>query len=190
MGKFVTKREMSKRHISAILGQIRANLLALPFLRAFTTELVQFLAKTSTDPWDKKFLISVEIKLELQNVRNIMEKWTGRPFPKKATRILHSDSSDFAWGGVDSTTGEKVQEYWREKRFLYINQKEMMASISTVRSLAKPHETVELNVDNQVIYYYLSKGGGTEKPLQLPPSTVLPVVDGKKNTLHLRWVPS
>jgi hypothetical protein len=164
LGKFITKTEMSKRQISAILGQIRANLLALPFLRAFTGDLVEFLAKKAQDSWDSKHLISPEIKGELKKVRELLEFWSGRPFPQKATRILHSDSSDLGWGGLDPISGEKIQEYWRDKKDLHINVKEMEAAINTVRSLSKRNETVELNVDNQVIYYYLSKGGGRKTP--------------------------
>ena len=91
-------------------------------------------------------------------------KWTGRPFYQKPTRVLHSDSSDFAWGGLDIHSGEKVQEYWRQRSHLHINQKEMEAAIGTVQSLAKPGETVELNVDNKVLFYYLNKGGEEKIP--------------------------
>ena len=52
--KFVKKTNMSKRQVAAILGQIRANMLALPFLRAFTTLLVNFLAEKGGASWDTK----------------------------------------------------------------------------------------------------------------------------------------
>ena len=146
--------------MSAILGQIRANLLALPFLRAFTSLLTTFLQEKAHDPWDAKHFISQEMKDQIRNVRFLMENWSGRPFPVKATRVLHSDSSTLGWGGLDPRTGEKIQEFWREEKVLHINVKEMEAAINTVRSLAKPGETVQLCVDNQVIYYYLQKGGG------------------------------
>jgi hypothetical protein len=67
-------------------------------------------------------------------------------------------------GGLDITTGKFVQEFWREKSYLHINIKEMIAAINTVRSLSKRGETVSLTVDNQVIYYYLAKGGGSKTP--------------------------
>ena len=35
LGKFVKKTVMSKRQVAAILGQVRSNLVAMPFLRAF-----------------------------------------------------------------------------------------------------------------------------------------------------------
>ena len=69
LGKFVTKTKMSKRQVAAILGQIRANLLALPFLRAFTTYLVNFLAEKSGDSWNSTHKISEEIKEELKEVK-------------------------------------------------------------------------------------------------------------------------
>jgi hypothetical protein len=52
-----------------------------------------------------------------------------------------------------------IIEFWREKSYLHINIKEMIAAINTVRSLSKRGETVSLTVDNQVIYYNLAKGG-------------------------------
>ena len=79
LGKFVTKTEMSKRQVAAILGQVRANLLALPFLRAFTTLLVNFLAEKSGDSWNSKHPVSQEIKSELQEIKSVLEKWGGDP---------------------------------------------------------------------------------------------------------------
>ena len=37
LGKFVKKDHMSKKQVASIEGQVRANLVALPFLRAFTS---------------------------------------------------------------------------------------------------------------------------------------------------------
>ena len=164
LGKFVTKTSMSKRQVAAILGQVRANLLALPFLRAFTTLLVNFLAEKGGASWDSKHHLSQEIKEELKVVKQVMEKWGGRPFVSKPTKILHSDSSDKGWGGINPHTGQFVQEYWREESYLHINVKEMKAAINTVQSLAKPNDKVLLCVDNQVIFYYLQKGGGGKTP--------------------------
>ena len=82
-------------------------------------------------------------------------------------------------GGINPHTGQFVQEYWREESYLHINVKEMKAAINTVQSLAKPNDKVLLCVDNQVIFYYLQKGG-EEKPLQSTPTTILALVDGQK----------
>ena len=62
LGKFVTKSSMTKRQVSAILGQIRSNLIAMPFLRAFTSLLVKFLRDKNQDPWDSRHQISKDIK--------------------------------------------------------------------------------------------------------------------------------
>ena len=157
LGKFVTKSVMSKRQVAATFGQIRANLLAMPFLRAFTSLLVTFLAEKGSCTWESKHQLSVEIKEELRKVKDLLSQWKGRPFITKATKVLHSDSSDRGWGGINPHTGQFVQEFWREKSPLHINVKEMMAAINTVKSLAKPNENVLLCVDNQVIFYYLQK---------------------------------
>ena len=42
LGKFATNDKMSCRKVAAILGQVRSFLAAMPFLRAFTDQLVQF----------------------------------------------------------------------------------------------------------------------------------------------------
>ena len=91
----------------------------------------------------------------------LMQAWKGRVFQgKTAIRELHSDSTQEAWAGVDVTSGQIVQEFWREKHHLHINVKELEAAINTVQSLAKPGENVTLKVDNSVTYWYLTKGGG------------------------------
>lgn len=118
LGKFVIKDFMSKKQMASILGQIRANLLALPFLRAFTSQLVLFLQRTGADPWEKKFPISEDIKSQLREVGTILKSWSGRPFPHEAKKLLHSDSSDLSWGGLDVNSGKMVQEYRREKSAL------------------------------------------------------------------------
>ena len=190
LGKFITKKEMAKRQIAAILGQVRSNLLALPFLRAFTTEMVQLLAQTAQESWDRKFPISAEIKKELKKVGEILDSWSGRNFPQKAGKILFSDSSDWGWGGLNPNTGEQIQEYWREQSHLHINLKEMLAAINTVKSLSKAHENVELNVDNQVIYYYLQKGGGRKNPFNHLLQPFFTWLMEKDISLSVRWVPS
>eukprot|EP00667_Euglena_gracilis_P032154 EG_transcript_48498 len=122
--------------------------MALPFLRAFTDALANFLVENSTAPWDSKHPISQRIKDQLREIKILMDTWGGRPFPQSANRELHSDSSTHAWGGLDIRTGKIVQEFWRENSILHINVKELSAAISTVQSLSKPGETVSLSVDN------------------------------------------
>jgi hypothetical protein len=100
------------------------------------------------------------LKEQVKEMGILIETWKGRNFQGRATvRELHSDSSQEAWAGVDITTGNIVQEYWREKRHLHINVKELEAAINTVKSLAKPGEHVVLKVDNTVTFCYLAKGG-------------------------------
>jgi len=133
----------------------------MPFLRAFTDQLVQFVKQQRTQGWDKKLKIPVELQQQVKELNCIMEQWKGRNFKGKATiRNLHSDSSQHAWAGLDIETKELVQEFWREKSVLHINVKELEAAINTVMSLAKPKEKVSLSVDNSVTFAYLKKGGG------------------------------
>jgi hypothetical protein len=62
-------------------------------------------------------------------------------------------------GGVNPSTGEMVQIFWREKALLHINVKEGEAAINRVQSLPKQGENVQLVVDNTTAYWYLVKGG-------------------------------
>ena len=119
-----------------------------------------------------------------------MAGWSGRPFLASPSRVLHSDSSTHGWGGLDAGTGEMVQEYWREKAVLHINVKELQAAVNTVRSLSKSGETVELRVDNQVTYFYLTKGGGRKCPLNAILRPFFQWCMEKKVTVHVKWVPS
>ena len=73
---------------------------------------------------------------------------------------MAADSSDHAWAGMDLTGGQILQEFWRTQRGLHINVKELLAAMQTVRSLAKPKETVFLLVDNSTSFWYLKKQGG------------------------------
>jgi len=190
LGKFATKDFMAKRQVAAILGQIRANLLALLFLRAFTTKLVNFLAQKSQDPWESKHRLSQDIKEELLQLKDLLKDWSGRPFVEKETRILYSDSSDYAWGGLDLVTGKKVQEYWRSESEQHINLKEMKAAISTVQSLSQPNEDVLFRVDNQVIFHYLRKRGRRKNPFNtlLQPFFLWLLKNNVR--LQVQWVPS
>eukprot|EP00667_Euglena_gracilis_P006679 EG_transcript_6737 len=190
LGKIVKKDYMSKRQLAAIFGQIRCNLMALPFLRAFTDTLANFLVAKSTAPWDSKHPISQEIKAQLREIKTLLDTWGGRPFPQNATRELHSDSSTHAWGGLDIHTGEIVQEFWRKDSILHINVKELSAAISTVKSLSKPGETVSLSVDNQVIYYYLTKGGGRKDPFNKMLRPFFKWCMEHQVNLQVNWVPS
>jgi hypothetical protein len=160
-GKLITHQAMSCRKMAAILGATRSFLMAMPFLRAFTDQLVQFVNQQETIGWDQKVPIPQKLKAQVKEIGDLMTSWKGRNFQGRATvRELHSDSSQEAWAGVDATSGALVQEFWRDKRHLHINVKELEAAINTVQSLAKPGEHITLKVDNSVTFAYLTKGGG------------------------------
>ena len=139
--------------MSAILGSVRSFLMTMPFLRAFTDQLVQFVKQQRYQGWDKKLKIPLELQEQVRELNGIMEKWKGRNFQGKANiRELHSESSQNAWAGIDINSKEIVQEFWREKSVLHINVIELEAAINTALSLAKPRENVSLSVDNSVIF--------------------------------------
>ena len=60
-----------------------------------------------------------------------------------------------------------MQNFWREHSAHHINLKEMVAAISTVKSLATPHTHVKMSVDNTTVYYYMHKAGA-DSPTTMP----------------------
>ena len=121
LGKILTHSEMTTRKMAAILGATRSFLMAMPFLRAFTDQLVQFVNQQEIHGWDQKLKIPLELKEQVREMGSLILEWKGRNFHGKATvRELHSDSSQEAWSGVDKTSGQLVQEFWTEKRHLHM----------------------------------------------------------------------
>ena len=161
LGKLVTRQNMTCRKMAAILGGVRSFLTAMPFLRAFTDHMLAFIQRSKVVGWDKSIKLPSEIVEEVKGLKTWFSKWKGRSFQGKVpVRTLHSDSSDWAWGGKDVKSGAQVMEYWRDKRGLHINVKELWAALNTLKSLSKKGETIHLCVDNSVAFSYLSKGGG------------------------------
>ena len=78
MGKLVTHKMMSTRKMSAILRSVRAFLTAMPFLRAFTDQMVQFVKLQKYQGWDKKLPIPSELQEQVRELNGLMEKWKGR----------------------------------------------------------------------------------------------------------------
>ena len=139
LGKLVTHSVLSCRKMAAILGQVRSFLTAMPFLRAFTGHLVQFVQAQKLRGWDVLAPIPEILKSQILQVKSLLQSWEGRSFGGVApVRTLHSDSSDHAWGGLDVTSGCQIQEFWREAGPLHINVKELRAAVDTVKSLAHP----------------------------------------------------
>ena len=100
LGKILTHSEMSCRKMAAILGATRSFLMAMPFLRAFTDQLVQFVNQQEKIGWDKKAQISPALQQQVKKIGSVMETWKGRTFQgKPPIRELHSDSSQHAWAG-------------------------------------------------------------------------------------------
>lgn len=160
LGKLVTHQHLSARKMAAILGQVRSFLVAMPFLRCFTDTLCTFVREGSRKNWDCSIVIPQDLKEQLLSVKSLLDNYNGRPFPEKHTKTLHSDSSTLGWAGLDLGSGHFVQDFWRDQVHLHINVKELKAAIDTVRSFARPHSVVQLSVDNQVAFYYLTRGGG------------------------------
>ena len=75
LGKLVTAKEMSCRKMAAILGTTRSFLVALPFLRAFTDTLVQFVNLQQIWGWDHRVVIPRSLKDQLGEIKLLLESW-------------------------------------------------------------------------------------------------------------------
>ena len=161
LGKLVTHTGLSPRKMASILGTVRSFLQAMPFLRAFTDSMVQFVSRHRQHGWNATLPIPPALQDQVRSVKGLLANWHGTPMPGRVcTRHLQSDSSQTGWGGLDLLSGRFVQEYWREDQHLHINVKELRAAQDTVRSLARKGDKVSLEVDNTVAFSYLTKQGG------------------------------
>jgi hypothetical protein len=155
-----------------------------------TQELLKFSQLNVEKGWDFLVTIPLELKQEIRDLKQFLQPELGRPFLTKPMHFLHSDSSTWAWGGVDSTEKVFIQEYWREKNVLHINAKELMAAVATIKAFAKPGEVVSLNVDNQVALSYLTKWGGRKEYLNKILQPLFQWCWTNKIQIHAQWVPS
>ena len=74
LGKLLTHSVMSCRKMAAILGATRSFLMAMPFLRAFTDQLVQFVNQQETHGWDLKLVIPTSLKDQVKKMGILMQK--------------------------------------------------------------------------------------------------------------------
>ena len=150
---------MSPRKMSQVLGGVRSFLQAMPFLRAFTDNMLAFIQRCHQG-WDVSHPIPESLKAEVRELKSLLLGWKGRPFSQsQPVRTIHSDSSDWAWAGVDCK-GNLVRDFWRQQSTWHINLKELAASVKAVKSLARQGEHIQLAVDNTVCQSYLTKTGG------------------------------
>jgi hypothetical protein len=190
LGKVLVAQKMTCRKISSIFGQVRSSLMALPFLRVVTDQLMVFSNFNLEKGWDHQIFIPQALKDQIKELKTLLDPELGRPFREKPTRILFSDSSDLAWGGIDQTSGSMVQNFWREKKSWHINLKELEAASSTIMSLASPGDSVLLHVDNTVTLSYLRKQGGKKLHLNALLKPLLLWCLKHKVQFQVNWVPS
>ena len=190
LGKVLTKADITCRKLSSILGQVRSCLVSLPFLRILTDQLCKMVDLHTKWGWDHVLTIPQNVKDQLIELKEFLQPGIGRAFVTKASKELFSDSSTWAWGGLDKTTGSQIKDFWRHLNVLHINQKELFAAVETIRALAKPKETVVLHVDNQVAFSYLNKWGGRIPYLNSILKPLLYHCQKHQINLQVDWVPT
>ena len=123
LGKLVTKDNLSCRKMASILGQVRSFLVALPFLRAFTDTMCQFVNVSTQKGWNYQQNVPSTLKDQLKEIKIVLDNWEGRPFSSNPQQELHSDSSTQAWGGLDPKSGLFVKDFKRPDSIFHINVK-------------------------------------------------------------------
>ena len=68
LGKLVTHQRLTCRKVASILGQVRSYLVALPFLRLVTDQLLQLSNLHRTKGWDHGVHISPEFRSQVQEL--------------------------------------------------------------------------------------------------------------------------
>ena len=112
LGKLVTHQTLSPRKMAAILGVVRSFLHAMPFLRAFTGQMLKFVHQHSQVGWDTPLQVPTELKLQVQEISQLMLTWKGRTFGRKVpVRTFHSDSSSYGWAGLEVGTKNQVHDF-------------------------------------------------------------------------------
>ena len=92
LGKVVVAKAMSPRKMSQVLGGVRSFLQAMPFLRAFTDNMLAFIQKCHQG-WDVCHLIPQDLKAEVRELKTLLLEWKGRPLSQgQPVRTIHSDS--------------------------------------------------------------------------------------------------
>ena len=129
-------------------------------LRIFTDALAAWVQTAHDMGCDFVSVVPADVKAQARECKQLLQDWSGRPFNTAITRPVASDASDHELGDIDLQCGRIVHDYFRQFSSLHINAKQLMASEYTVLSLAKPHDTVRLLVDNSTTFFYLLKGGG------------------------------
>lgn len=115
LGKLLKKDMMHCRKMAAILGSIRSFLMALPFLRAFSDLLMEFINQHSLWGWDTPLKISSAIKTQVRELNSLTQNWPGRPFYTTPQRTLYSDSSDLGWGVWTPPQGPTCRNFGESK---------------------------------------------------------------------------
>ena len=68
LGKILTHSHMTCRKMAAILGNIRSFLMAMPFLRAFTDNMLAFINQQAQWGWDQPLEIPQDLQQEVRNL--------------------------------------------------------------------------------------------------------------------------
>jgi hypothetical protein len=86
LGKLVTKDQLTCRKMASILGQVRSFLVALPFLRAFTDTLCQFVNISTEKGWNYKQRLPLNLKDQLKEIKDLLDNWGGDLFKRSTIK--------------------------------------------------------------------------------------------------------
>ena len=127
------------------------------FLMLVTDQLLDFTSLNRQGGWTNDCSFRRNSRHKSENWKHTCTLGLEEIFQKELKGICTPTA--LSWpGGAGHVYGKIGAEFWREKKTLHINYKELEAAVATIKSLANPGEVVELCVDNTVAYSYLKNG--------------------------------
>ena len=162
--------------------------MALPFLRAFTATLVGFVNLHTKYGWDHQLALPLELRIQLKEIKYFFEV-ARQAFCVDPSAMFALRQFRFGLGGVH-TLKKVCPGFLEELSPKHVNTKELLAAISTVKSLAKPQSHVRLSMDNTTAYYYLKKDGRKFSQYNQILRPFLSWLMQNQAKLSLEWVPS
>ncbi len=159
--EYCTIRDLAKM-IGKLVSAEPGVPLAPLFYKPLEKEKMELLSKNG-GIYDARIVISKQVKDYLQWWQNNLTGMFSEIDPKYPEILIRTDSSDFAWGGINLNTQEKVNGMWSddEKRN-HINFKELDAIFLCLQSFVKDFNLVHIRVesDNTTAVAYINNMGG------------------------------
>ncbi len=169
--KLVRKQFCSIRMLARVIGKLVASKSGVPIAPLFYKTLENIKSeklKRFKGNYEARIIISPEIKCYLNWWIINLRGWHSTIEPPKIDITIQSDSSDFAWGGVELENGRTCRGTWSiEEKQQHINVKELKAGFLCLKQLIGNQRdvTILLEMDNTTAVAYINNMGGRKPHL-------------------------